>query len=363
MYGRATAAKRRVGPKRRGRNRSLAALLAAGVLCTTTACSVTNAPASPVDAQHIGDAIGRITASAIPTSAAPSASSTATASPSPTPTPRGSASSSRHGNPGGSCSAPPVIAHRGEGGIDAPLPENTSTAELAAVAQGASMLNVDVRWTKDDVPVAIHDESLDRTTTGSGPVLSVTAAQFTALGLKSNDGQRQLSHNQHPQTLAALLAAVRHTGAPIVLQMEADPFSAGGAGQASINALASVIAASGYGSKVVVGGWAADDVTAFSAAAPNVVTAYIQESGNPSPSSITATGARILYIDFAGVTRQQVAAWHAAGLAVWAWTPPFSAQWVHLRAIGVDAIATNWVPAYTHWATPCPVVTLTQTAL
>lgn len=249
-----------------------------------------------------------------------------------------------------------MIAHRGEGGTDAPLPENTSVAELAAVAHGASMLNADVRWTKDDVPVAIHDESLDRTTTGTGPVLSLTAAQFTALGLKSNDGKHRLPPNQHPQTLAQLLAAVKHTGVPIVLQMEADPFTAGGGGQASIDALASVIAASGYSSKVVVGGWQSDDVSAFSAAAPNVMTAYIQESGNPSASSIIATGARIVYIDFAQLTGAQIAAWHAAGLAVWAWTPPFSAQWQHLRALGIDGIATNWVRAYTHWARPCPAV-------
>ena len=330
---------------RRRTGRLLAASLAAGTLCASAACSATTAPASPADPHGVGNAAGRTGASVVLSVGTPSAS----------PTLRGPKDWPRRWNMNdGSCSAPPVIAHRGEGGIVAPLPENTSAAELAAVAQGASILNADIRWTKDDVPVAIHDQSLDRTTTGTGPVLSVTAAQFTALGLKSNDGRHRLPGGQHPQTLAQLLAAVKHTGVPVVLQMEADPFSAGGAGQASIDALASVIAASGYAAEVVVGGWASDDVSAFSAAAPNVMTAYIQESGSPSASSITATGARILYIDYAHITGPQIAAWHAGGLAVWAWTPPFSAQWQHLRAIGVDAVATNWVPAYTHWAKPCP---------
>jgi glycerophosphoryl diester phosphodiesterase len=264
---------------------------------------------------------------------------------------------------GNGCAAPPVIAHRGEGGYIAPLPENTSVAELAAVARGASMLNADVRWTKDDVPVAIHDARLDRTTTGTGPVLSVTAAQFTALGLNSNDGKRRLSADQHPQTLAQLLAAVKPTAVPIVLQMEADPFAGGGAGQASIQALAAVIAASGYAGKVVVGGWGVDDVSAFSATAPEVMTAFIQESGNPSAAAIVATGARVLYIDYARLTAAQVAAWHAGGLAVWAWTPPLSSDWDHLRAIGVDAIATNWVGAYVRWSRPCPAVPFTWSSL
>ncbi|MBS2964918.1 hypothetical protein KGA66_17815 [Actinocrinis puniceicyclus] len=330
---------------RRGATRVLGVLFSVTALCVSAACSTTTAPAAAAGSHRISLRIGR--ASATP-SATPSAPARRVLKDWPRPW-------YRHD---GTCSAPPVIAHRGEGGTIAPLPENTSAAELAAVAQGASMLNADLRWTRDDVPVAIHDRLLDRTTTGTGPVLSVTAVQFTALGLKSNDGRRRLPGDQHPQTLAQLLAAVKHTGVPIVLQMEADPFAAGGSGQASIRALAAVIAASGYGGKVVVGGWAADDVAAFSAAAPGVMTAFIQETGNPSAASITATGARIIYIDFARLTAPQIAAWHAGGLAVWAWTPPFSAQWRRLQAMGVDAIATNWIPAYSRWARPCPPVPL-----
>lgn len=337
------------GRRRPGSARLLAALLAAGTLYTSAGCAGTGAPASPADPHGIGHLVGRASAEPV----------AGTHSPSPSPQSRGRAGWPLPWHtPGASCAAPPVIAHRGEGGTIASLPENTSAAELAAARQGASMLNADIRWTADDVPVAVHDARLDRTTTGTGPVSAVTAAQFTALGLRSNDGKHVLPGHQHPQTLAQLLAAVKPTGLPVVLQMEADPFAPGGAGQASINALAGVVTASGYANKVVVGGWSVSDVTAFSSAAPDVMTAFIQESGNPSPTSILDTGARILYIDYAKVTVRQIAAWHKAGLAVWVWTPPFSAQWAHLRAIGVDAIATNWVPEYTHWARPCPAVPL-----
>jgi glycerophosphoryl diester phosphodiesterase len=162
---------------------------------------------------------------------------------------------------------------------------------------------------------------------------------------------------KHPETLAQLLATARTTGLPMVLQMEADPFSDGGAGQASINALAAVIESSGYGGKIVVGGWAADDVRAFSATAPGIRTAFIQESGNPTAASIRATGASILYIDYAQLTAAQVSAWHAGGLDVWAWTPAYPAQWTRLKALGVDAIATNWLASYTHWGGhPCAPV-------
>jgi len=249
------------------------------------------------------------------------------------------------------CAAPPLIAHRGQGASMASLPENTSAAELSAAHQGATLLDVDVRWTSDGVPVALHDPTLNRTTTGSGPVSAITAARFGALSLKSNDGRHVLG-NHRPETLAQLLATAKRTGLPIVVQMEADPFN-GGAGQAAINALAHVVTASGYSGKVVVGGWAADDVRAFSMAEPGIRTAFIQESGNPTAAAIRATGARILYIDYAKLTAAQVSAWHAGGLDVWAWTPAYPDQWTRLRALGVDAIATNWLADYTHWARPC----------
>jgi glycerophosphoryl diester phosphodiesterase len=250
-----------------------------------------------------------------------------------------------------------VIAHRGDGApVATPFPENTSAAELDAVRHGASMMNVDVRWTADNVPVAVHDATLDRTTTVAGPgvaVLSVTAAQFTALWAKNNNGTPYPGHI-HPQTLAQLLTGVRGTGVPLVIQMEADPFGPGGGGQSSITRLASVIEDAGYAGRTVVGGWNVADVQAFAAAAPGVRTAFIQEALNPSAapaaSAVTASGAHILYIDYLGVTAASVASWHQAGLTVWAWTPAYPPQWSALRTAGVDAIATNWVPSYVQWA-------------
>jgi glycerophosphoryl diester phosphodiesterase len=334
--------------------------LVVAVLWQLTSCSRSSTPHTPENAQVPAFSAGQTTGAGAGTEPvqSPSAAGRQSGSAGPRINPGGSTSGL--GGSGGlnppliRCTAPPLIAHRGQGASMAALPENTSVSELAAARQGATLLDVDVRWTSDNVPVALHDATLNRTTNGSGPVSSITAGQFTSLSLKTNDGAHVVS-GRHPETLAQLLAAAKGTGLPIIVQMEADPF-AGGAGQASISALANVIAASGYGGEVVVGGWAADDVSAFSAASPGVRTAFLQESGNPTAASIRATGARILYIDYAQLTAAQVIAWHAGGLAVWAWTPAYPAQWTHLRALGVDAIATNWLGDYTHWGRPCAAV-------
>ncbi len=77
---------------------------------------------------------------------------------------------------------PWVIAHRGYSGR---FPENTMAAFAAAVDAGADMIELDVGLSADGIPMVIHDETLDRTTTGSGPVVAHTAAELQGLGVPS----------------------------------------------------------------------------------------------------------------------------------------------------------------------------------
>lgn len=60
-----------------------------------------------------------------------------------------------------------VAAHRGGAAL---APENTLAAFRRAVADGATMLECDLRRTRDGEIVAIHDETVDRTTDGRGRV-------------------------------------------------------------------------------------------------------------------------------------------------------------------------------------------------
>jgi glycerophosphoryl diester phosphodiesterase len=71
-----------------------------------------------------------------------------------------------------------VIAHRGnaEG-----KPENTLVSIAAALSSGATAVEVDVHFSRDRVPVVIHDDTLERTTSGTGRVADRTAAELHAL--------------------------------------------------------------------------------------------------------------------------------------------------------------------------------------
>lgn len=60
-----------------------------------------------------------------------------------------------------------VMAHRGGRGL---WPENTLYAFENAVNLGVDVLEMDVHSTLDGVIVVMHDETLDRTTNGTGPI-------------------------------------------------------------------------------------------------------------------------------------------------------------------------------------------------
>lgn len=73
---------------------------------------------------------------------------------------------------------PLQIGHRGAAGL---APENTLAALRAAARAGAEMVEFDVRLSADGRPVLFHDDDLDRTSNGSGPVESHTRAVLSML--------------------------------------------------------------------------------------------------------------------------------------------------------------------------------------
>ncbi|XP_056136753.1 glycerophosphodiester phosphodiesterase 1 [Lampris incognitus] len=71
-----------------------------------------------------------------------------------------------------------VVAHRG-GGHDAP--ENTMAAIREASKNGAAGVELDLEFSSDGVPILMHDETVDRTTNGSGPLSKMTFSELRKL--------------------------------------------------------------------------------------------------------------------------------------------------------------------------------------
>src|SRR5581483_9947276 len=71
-----------------------------------------------------------------------------------------------------------IGGHRGDQEV---APENTMAAFEAAVACGVDYIETDVHRSADGVLVIIHDDTLDRTTNGSGAVANATLEELLRL--------------------------------------------------------------------------------------------------------------------------------------------------------------------------------------
>lgn len=73
---------------------------------------------------------------------------------------------------------PLIIAHRGASGL---APENTLPAIQQALDLKVDGIEIDVHLSADQEVMVMHDATLDRTTNGSGPILSHTYEDLTKL--------------------------------------------------------------------------------------------------------------------------------------------------------------------------------------
>ncbi|QJD79779.1 glycerophosphodiester phosphodiesterase family protein [Spirosoma rhododendri] len=78
-----------------------------------------------------------------------------------------------------------VVAHRGDWRSN---PENSVRAIESAIAMGVDVVEIDLKKTKDGVLILMHDETIDRTTSGHGKPADYTWAELQKLTLKNEHG-------------------------------------------------------------------------------------------------------------------------------------------------------------------------------
>lgn len=113
---------------------------------------------------------------------------------------------------------PRVIGHRGAA---AAAPENTLASIAKAKELGASWVEFDVKLTRDGHPVLFHDDRLERTTDGQGPVAAATLAEIRRLDAGSWFDPR-FRHERVP-TFAEALALCAELGLGINVEIKPCP--------------------------------------------------------------------------------------------------------------------------------------------
>jgi glycerophosphoryl diester phosphodiesterase len=105
-----------------------------------------------------------------------------------------------------------IIAHRG---FSSKAPENTIAAFDLAVEHGFTNIELDVQLTADDKLVIIHDDLVDRTTNGKGPVRS-----FNLVGLQALDAGSWFAPSFAEERIPTLQAVLERYAGAIHLHLE-----------------------------------------------------------------------------------------------------------------------------------------------
>ncbi|WP_025764722.1 glycerophosphodiester phosphodiesterase family protein [Dyadobacter tibetensis] len=94
-----------------------------------------------------------------------------------------------------------VASHRA---VHHEAPENSIPAILEGIRLGIDILEIDVKVSKDGVPMLMHDGTIDRTTNGTGDLEEQNFEDLRKLRLKAQD---KLTNEKIPTLEEALLAA------------------------------------------------------------------------------------------------------------------------------------------------------------
>lgn len=232
-----------------------------------------------------------------------------------------------------------VIAHRGASGA---APENTLAAFRKAVEFGAGFIETDLQLSRDARLVALHDDTVDRTTNGQGPVASMTVEELRRLDAGSwfratNHEEASSFAGERIPTIEEILAFGREH--EIGLHLEIKATGPSGVEHAIVGALR----ASGEIPRSVVLSFAAGILKRIRELEPLVMTGFLYSDRLPSPvATAVDVGARQLLPRHDRVTRELVADAHAQDLRVVPWTANTPEEMQKLISAGVDGIITNY---------------------
>ena len=225
-----------------------------------------------------------------------------------------------------------LIAHRGASGY---APENTLAAFRKAVAMGLAFIETDLQLTRDARFVAIHDDTVNRTTNGQGNVHDLTLAEIRRLDAGSWFGSA-FAGERVPTLEETLEFAKRHD---VVFYLELKPGGSWGGEHALIGALRE----SGEFARVVVISFDSALVAAVRRVEPTLMTGLLCDGQIDKPIEKTLEiGARQLVIRGNLVTPAMIAEAKRHDLQVICWTVNHPAHLRLLASAGVAGIMSDY---------------------
>lgn len=235
-----------------------------------------------------------------------------------------------------------IIGHRG---ASAQAPENSLTAFALALHQGADGIELDVHLTADGQIVVLHDDLVDATTDGHGPVEQMTLAQVRALRLRAR-GATAFTEERVP-TLVEVLDTWGHGTSTINVEIKPTKSYALAA------AVANAIKVQGATAAVLLSSFDRMALVYLQAKHPDLRRALLYPPSNLSGiltglrgdlswlTGALALGCEAVHPFWRLATPRVIERAHALDLDVNVWTVDDDKTLRKLDALGVDGIITN----------------------
>ena len=213
-----------------------------------------------------------------------------------------------------------VCGHRGAAGLK---PENTLAGFREAIALGADFVECDVHLSRDNEIVVIHDDTLDRTTNGTGKIRDLTLAEIRAVDAGGGEQVPTLD-----EVLDTVIGKAR-----LLCELKNDTVVPAAVARVRERGLLDLVTFISFNVAAL---------TLARAQGPEVKLGYLLF--NPSEADIAFAQylkAESIDMDYRRVCYHVVRAIHGAGLLARCWTPNDPAEHAALVGLGIDSITTD----------------------
>jgi glycerophosphoryl diester phosphodiesterase len=225
-----------------------------------------------------------------------------------------------------------AIAHRGASGY---APENTLAAFRRAVAQGVTFIETDLHLTRDAHFVAIHDDTVERTTNGHGAVHNMTLAEIRRLDAGSWFAS-EFTGERIP-TLEDILGFARKNDVVFYLELKPSGFWGGE------HALISALRDSSEIPRSVIISFDPAILAALRKIEPTLMTGLLYSGNSENPfENAVEIGARQIAVRGDLVTPNFLQQARKKNLQVVCWTVNSPAHMRSLASAGVDGIMSDY---------------------
>lgn len=225
---------------------------------------------------------------------------------------------------------PLIEAHRGD---SANAPENTMAAVERALSLAVPSIELDVHHARDGTLMVIHDETVDRTTDGSGRVYDMTVDELRRLdaGAKFSPAFA----GERIPLLSEVLRRVTPTPARLNVEIKLSP-----AGADVPQAVAGLLRRFGKQGEYIVSSSDLHCLLQVRAIDPEIVLALIGNGPQILPFALQH-GLPWIHCNHRTVNKELVAQAHSQGIRVNVWTVDDSGVLPFWQSMGVDKICTN----------------------